>query len=484
MNDPVTKREASVLALIVLLGTGLRFYQLGAQSFWLDEIFSRRAVLGPTLWDAIDRGAVKDMFPPLYPIITYASVRLPVGPETALRLPSALGGVFAIILTYLIGRALLSGRIGLIGAACMACHWFAVSYSQEGRPYALLLLVTTLTAYLAIQLVVAHRDGRSTRGWLVALGACGLFASYFHYVGLVFFALSGAVLLAAGGRRLLPTRPVVLTYVAVGLAFLPWISVVFAQIGRRVTDKTPPKLSQIAKTFSLLSAGHPLWMALLVVAGIWAWRQRMKALGDSDSAHEQRQGVRAFLIVVCVWIALPIVAVWLFSHAVVPIYTYRNMICVLPAFVLLFSWAADSIDLRWCNGWPVAAVLLVAGLLFDLVVVKSTYAEAKKEPFREITETIAKASSQISAGEVAVLAQPEWLGGFLNEYFALQDTEIRVSHPTPNQPELLWIVTRSAQVVPPPWCSLREVMRHEPDRRLPWPGQPMALYRCVTASSP
>ncbi|MFT3924414.1 MAG: glycosyltransferase family 39 protein [Myxococcales bacterium] len=470
--------------MIVLLGMGLRFYQLGAQSLWFDELFSRRAALAPTLWAAIERGSIKDMFPPIYPAIAYEAVRLPLGPEAALRLPSAVGGVLAIFATYLLGQVLVSVRVGLIAAACMACHWFAVSYSQEGRPYALLLFVASVTSYLAIQLVRAHRAGRSTRGWLLALGAWGLVACYFHYAGLVFFALSGAVLLAAGRRQLAPVRAVFLTYLAVGLAFLPWVSVVLAQIGRRLTNQTPPRLSHVMRTFSLLCATHPGWMVLLVAAGMWASHQHVKSTPTIDSVEERRYQSRTFLTVVGLWIVLTTTAIWIFSHAVVPIYTHRNMIMVLPACVLLFSWAANNIDLRWFNGRPVAAVMLVAGLLFDLLVVKSTYAEARKEPFRQITEIIAKESAKLEPDRVAVWAQPAWVGPFLNEYFELQGTAVRFHPSLVNQPELQWIVTRDAPLAPPAGCVPQEILRHEPDRRIPWPGRPMALYRCASESSP
>ena len=65
-----TRRTWVLLSLILLTATALRVWQLGAQSFWLDEIFSLECSFGHNYGHlALPRNTVID------PVIAYTDLR-------------------------------------------------------------------------------------------------------------------------------------------------------------------------------------------------------------------------------------------------------------------------------------------------------------------------------------------------------------------------------------------------------------------------
>ncbi len=88
---------------IVVVALFLRFYGLGSQSFWIDEINVTSFVKSGHLFsDLRDRGGPFE--PPLHYLAVIAALHLPFGFETAARIPSALFGTLEvlalILLTY------------------------------------------------------------------------------------------------------------------------------------------------------------------------------------------------------------------------------------------------------------------------------------------------------------------------------------------------------------------------------------------------
>lgn len=485
MDEESDERIGMWLLATLLLGTALRVIGLGSASLWLDELFSRGAALAPSLWETIQRGSVNDMFPPLFPIISHLAVRLPGDAEAALRLPSAIAGCAALYPVFLLGRVLHSARVGVVAAALVACHWFAVAYSQEGRPYALLLLLTSVTAYFGASLIDRQRRGESTRRTLVGLGLSGLAVSYLHYIGLLFFACEALLLLVILRRDRAPLKGLLVSGGAVGVAYLPWLGIVLAQIERRVHLKTPPSLKTVVRAYADLCARHWLWVVLLLALGYWAARK----LRASHAARPEPSGgapdrstfsARGRLLLLAAWIVLPGLIMFALSHLVVPIFTNRNMIVALPALAVLCALALSQIDHAFLRGRPWASALAVAALLFDLTLIKDYY-HAEKEPFGPFVQRVLAARS---AGD-ALWVRPSLYVAYADQYLSLSGADLR-AEPVPAQmprhpPDGIWILTRRVKPTVPPGYVVRERWHHEPDRRLPWPGMPMELLRCQRA---
>ena len=145
-----------IVVLLVLLGAFLRFYRLGAQSLWVDELLTISAAnIGGTL----GRGALSNIQGPLHAVLIHFIARLSTS-EVALRGLSALAGTATIPVVYLLGRDMAGRRTGLVAATLITVSPFAVWYSQEVRNYALLIFLASVSTLAAWRIMVA-----GTRSW-------------------------------------------------------------------------------------------------------------------------------------------------------------------------------------------------------------------------------------------------------------------------------------------------------------------------------
>jgi mannosyltransferase len=131
----ITYSDQHLLYFSILLGAFLRFYRLGSQSIWGDEALTLQSyTVGSSLAQLLSSIWHKAFHPPLYFVIAHYWYQLGQS-EIMLRFPSAVFGVAAIPMMYLITRRFF--RVGApgISALVVALSPFHVWYSQEARMY-------------------------------------------------------------------------------------------------------------------------------------------------------------------------------------------------------------------------------------------------------------------------------------------------------------------------------------------------------------
>jgi hypothetical protein len=162
--------DASVpLAALTIAAAILRFATIDVQSYWFDEALTAKLV-GMPFGDMFSSIPDTELTPPLYYVVAWPWVQVLGTHELALRSLSALFGIALVPVVYLVGRELVSRRAGLVAAALVAFNPLLVWYSQEARPYSLLVLLCALS-----MLFCARR-----RVWLWALfAALALLTHYF-----------------------------------------------------------------------------------------------------------------------------------------------------------------------------------------------------------------------------------------------------------------------------------------------------------------
>ncbi|HSO27052.1 MAG TPA: glycosyltransferase family 39 protein, partial [Anaerolineales bacterium] len=158
--------EWSLLGVIVLAGFVLRLYQLGEDSFWIDEVGIINAVRQHGLGEALAAARHHVMAMPLDYVVVWAWGKFtPL--DTWLRLPAALWGALTVIPAYLLYRRLGDAPLALWGAFFLACAPFHIQYSQELHFYAALTFFYTLTTWLLLRAV----EEAKVKPWVVALAA-------------------------------------------------------------------------------------------------------------------------------------------------------------------------------------------------------------------------------------------------------------------------------------------------------------------------
>ncbi len=131
----MTRRELVSVSALTLLGAGLRAFQLGRQSLWLDELFSM--FLARREWMAIVQGTAQDTMPPLYYFLLHIALQFGTD-EVAARAVSCLFGVLTIPLFYTFARTLLGTRTAFIASGFLVFNPFHIFFAQEARMYTLL----------------------------------------------------------------------------------------------------------------------------------------------------------------------------------------------------------------------------------------------------------------------------------------------------------------------------------------------------------
>jgi uncharacterized membrane protein len=276
------RRETYVLGALIVLAAALRLPTLGLSSFWLDEAAAGIVVSQPSLGDVSEAIWKIEGNPPLYYVLDWAWAKVGGTGDVSLRLISAISGIATVPVVFAIGRRAVSSTTGLVAAALTATSPFLLYYSQENRPYALLVLLSALSL-LFLQRLLADRATKDLVWWAVFAAA----AMATHYFA-VFLVVPEAILvlyrvgrsrrelLAVGGAGL------------VGLALLPlalhqsgdertgWIS---TGLGERVREV----MHQFAKGV-VSTPGQGLGIlaiALIVVGGLMLLRaeeERRKVL--------------------------------------------------------------------------------------------------------------------------------------------------------------------------------------------------------------
>jgi mannosyltransferase len=369
-------RSRSWLLGVLLLALALRCYRLDANSLWFDEAFSWLAATRP-LGDILTQ-RLEPFLPALYHLLLHGWLWLGQS-EAALRSLSVLFGVATVAVMYAAGRCLFDSRTGLAAALLTAALPFQIYYSQEARPYALVVLCSALLLWAFVR---AWQRPRWTAWLLVGLAAgISFYTHYFVVFGLI--ALHSLVLLrraevSARWRGLLVADAVALVLVT------PHLAAAVAHT-RQVTGDfwlASPSPLQPIKTLHYLLFGHttpqvvvPVALFLLVAVLV------MLGMAVARAARDER----AWLLLLTAWVAVPILGVLVISWLVGPLYLDRSFSLATPAYLLLLAWGL-------VNPLPRSPTpLLYAGLGIVVAVSLVSYysnPDPAKPPFREAGATI------------------------------------------------------------------------------------------------
>jgi mannosyltransferase len=332
------------LIIIILLGSLLRFYKLGARDFWFDEAFSVRDVrsillLPPDANSNLLPFTTDERLPPLffYLLIPFYVIS---PSESVLRIVSAVSGIASIPVMYYLGAKLFNNKLGLVGALLLALSPFAIYYSQELRPYSLFLFFSILAFYLTL-LALEKGKNRYFLGLTVTL-VLGFYTHYFMVFTI--FIINIYYLLCWKTNR-----PLLLkwffSHLALAILCIPALYQVFYHISKGDTNlgEFPPGLRSLAGTFYLFTMGRVFLSSrenlifILVQGVLWGGGLilGMRALWKSARKYPNYQPASLFLasgIIFCI--------IWLVSLILIPLFDearIQYLIFFLPLYILLIT---------------------------------------------------------------------------------------------------------------------------------------------------
>ncbi len=217
MNETEDKRKIKMTLIAIIAMAGLiRFFRLGHQSLWVDELLTRGAYQTPegvSYWEKI----LWDVHGPLYSLILYFWTMISDS-EWWLRIPGAVAGVVSVYLIFKWINLYRSKTVALAGALIMAFNPYHLYYSQELRFYSLVIMMTLISLCLLKRFV----DQPSYRNSIMLGMVMGL-TCLSHLSGVFVCAALGLYLVLSGhlkGRYLLPAITAFTTAIVI---VSPWI---------------------------------------------------------------------------------------------------------------------------------------------------------------------------------------------------------------------------------------------------------------------
>jgi hypothetical protein len=267
LNVILTLRGRPLLA-ITLLAAALRLPTLALESLWYDETFTAWLAGLPlaNLWAA----TMGDVHPPTWYLIEWAVVHALGNGEFALRLVSGLAGVGLVPAVWRLATILDLPQEA--AALVTALAPFAVYYSQEARPYSLLMLSTTLATIGLLE----------RRWWVLVLGS--VVALYLHNLAVLY--ICGLLWLGLYRWRL--EWRMWGSFLLIGMIWLPWVIVGLLEQAADVQNSfwvRPPDLATPA--FILVSLFFAQAGFIAINAGVLSglvllladWRRQIELTG-------------------------------------------------------------------------------------------------------------------------------------------------------------------------------------------------------------
>jgi hypothetical protein len=368
--------------VLVAISAYMRSRALSGQ-FWIDEAITTGISLHPL--SAIPGILRHDGNPPLYYLLLHFWMRGFGSSESATHALSLIIGLATIPAAMWAGWSLFGRRVGLIAGVLFAFNAWLTQYAEETRMYELMALLGLVATAAFIHGFVYRR-----RRYLFLFAASLTLMLYTHTWGFFFaigavFALIPAYLLSDDRRSF--TRDAVLTFVAAGVLYLPWLPNLIYQASHTGApwSHAPGFGTPILISRELLGGDRvTVTLFLGCVAGLAAYFTR-----------RLRRTPEAVALWTLIAIAFATLAVAWLSSQITPAYVSRYFAPVLPALLLIAALG--------CARARLLGLLAVAATVVFMLH-PSTFAYPHKSDMRDIAGQV---NPLLHAGDLVVVAQPE-----------------------------------------------------------------------------
>jgi mannosyltransferase len=290
------------LLLIVFIAAGLLYASVPGRSLWIDELFTVQVVAEASPPAVVEHAIQTERRPPLYYLSLHVWSGLVGSSETVQRVFSVVCLLLSLPLVYLLGRRLGGEMVARWSLVLTAASPFLILYGPMVRAYSLTLLLGCLSTLAFLR----WRERSTATSWLGYVVAA-LALIYTDYVGLALVLAQGllgfrAPTNADGQRKNSKNNEnprssafirvqFLAAYGLLALAYLPWVDVIVAQVGRPVlpadfAQSLSGYVLKMAYPFYSFSLGetifpwHPaamvggLAVAFLAATALAFWRER------------------------------------------------------------------------------------------------------------------------------------------------------------------------------------------------------------------
>tara|TARA_Y100000310_G_scaffold149558_1_gene148913 strand:- start:644 stop:2203 length:1560 start_codon:yes stop_codon:yes gene_type:complete len=460
-----------LLSLILLLGIFLRFYNIGDESFWLDETATATAVRDYNFFEIFSNGFIRgNVTPeyfeeegndlPLYYSLLYFWTKLFGVSELSLRILSALFGSLSILLVYFVAKELTDKKVALLSSFIFSLSMLNIVYSQEARLYSLLTFIVLSSVYFLVKLIKTEK--LSYLALLTIVNIIGIYTA-FIYIFFVFFQFAYALVMFKFHPKF--AKKLVVSLFLMGLFYLPILQKVLSQKVGAAMYLAKPTILGIAKfwfTFNSwiypstelrqniyyqnfsqfgiidwILVTSPFLLVILMTAlftlGIFSIMSRLNKQGFIFKKFELFK-LKYFVknnwvILLLLWFFVPLLSELLLSilHPTASLFgPAKFLIFIFPAYAILISVGILSLK------WKYSKVLILLFVIFSLLPLASYYVNVNKGEWGKVASFM---KDNIKDDEVILLDRASTIIAF-DYYYGIADNR----HPAYDTEEIAQLV--------------------------------------------
>jgi uncharacterized membrane protein len=465
-NQPGATRagrtQGAKLFFIAILGLSLRAYDLGRESYWLDEGASVYRAGQPL--PAMIADTAGDVHPPLYYGLLHYWTGVFGNSEAGTRSLSVLFGLAMVLMMSRTAGQLFGYQAGPRDGMMAALSLFYLHYSQEARSYTLLGFLGLVSTSFYLQTLTRNRVTDS-----IGLSLANTLVLYTHNYGVFLVAVQILHFLLSRcrpARERVPLLHFLAAQVATVSLYAPWLGVLIDQVWEVKHSYWVPRPSWelLERTFVVYSGSQGLFylFALLAVLSPWELKRGAGPVRPRDPFQIFQTGKWALCLrnpqevfFLALWLLVSILAPFLYSRYKTPIFFPRLSFLSSIPFFLLACRGLDFFRRPWLRGLVVTVFLALT-----LQALQVYYTTVKKEQWRE---AVAYLEARAWPGEL-VLLLPGYCKGIFAFYSQRDDLKLK---PMPEsiitrqrinasalaglteQRALVWIVRRDVPLTPP-----------------------------------
>ena len=364
----------TILSIIALI---LRFKDLTFQSYWFDELYSIATAIPENTFQDILDGSFRSVHPPLFHSMLWGWFKLFGFTELSGRTFPALFGTLSVPVIYLLGKELFNKETGIYAATFAAFNIFLIQFSQEVRPYSLLLFLSLLSLFFYIK-TLKTSNGLSLVSFILTTTAL----LYTHYYGFLIIAIEllflGIHLSATktNAARLLVFA--LISTIAFALALLPIAASIFADAERTVFWIPPPSPDFILSYFQVYFGHSSIAIILIVLLMIKGFTN-----GTEFQPGKSKTWGISFVVL---WLLVVIIVPYLKSIISLPALLPRTTIIAVPGILYLASFGLSEINQKSTKF--LIFVWLIIILIMNIFYEENYYGKIKKEEYRYIVTSV------------------------------------------------------------------------------------------------
>ena len=329
------------LSAVVIIAAVLRFYDLSGESYWYDEFITLE------LMDSSLESILHGKRPPLYLLLAHFWTNIFGTSEIATRSLSALAGLLAVPIIYLVGTELYNKRVGLVSSFLMAISQFQIYYSQEFRYYSFYVLITLISFYFFITYLKKSRISL-----LICYTISTILLYYSHDFGVFSIAAQGLYFLITQLRSRKLNYHFLISLSIVNIPVIPRILYYFNKVNAGdvvIWLPEPTFISPLITLRNYIGAGldYPSWTTLIAglvffivaitIFIIWKGKQNwLRSLRNIQNDNIKLLKNKEILLLL-LWLLIPILIPFILSILLSPMYHHRYTIGASPAFYLLLA---------------------------------------------------------------------------------------------------------------------------------------------------